>query len=108
MSAKISFRLGLLAAALLPVYAGASSHREAPAIAGTPRVDGTDFYMFRSYETGRSGYVTFIANYLGLQDPSGGPNFYNLDTSALYEINIDTDGNGSANLRFDFNFSNVN
>ena len=27
----------------------ASSHREAPFITTTPKVDGTDFYMFRSY-----------------------------------------------------------
>jgi hypothetical protein len=48
----------LLGCALLPVLASASSHREAPNIAGHPRVDGTDFYMFRSYEPGRSSYVT--------------------------------------------------
>ncbi len=33
----------------------ASSHREAPFIAENPKVDGTDFYMFRSYEAGREG-----------------------------------------------------
>ncbi|SHF98705.1 protein of unknown function, partial [Loktanella atrilutea] len=43
--------------------AGASSHREAPAITETPKIDGTDFYMFRSYEPGRDGFVTMIANY---------------------------------------------
>ena len=26
----------------------ASSHREAPGITKTPKLDGTDFYMFRS------------------------------------------------------------
>ena len=31
----------------------ASSHREAPSILSSPQVDGTDFYMFRSYEEGR-------------------------------------------------------
>ena len=60
-----------LGAALLPLCAAASSHREAPSIAGMPRVDGTDFYMFRSYEPGRSAYVTFIANYIPLQDAYG-------------------------------------
>jgi hypothetical protein len=107
MSASISGRLGLLAAALLPVYAFASSHREAPAIAGQPRLDGTDFYMFRSYEPGRAGYVTIIANYIPLQDAYGGPNYFNLDSTAVYEIQVDTDGNGAANLRFDFNFTNT-
>ena len=41
----------------------ASSHREAPGITKTPKLDGTDFYMFRSYETGRAGFVTLLANY---------------------------------------------
>ena len=57
-----------------------------------PKVDGTDFYMFRSYEPGRAGYVTLIANYLPLQDPYGGPNFFKLDPNALYEIHIDNNG----------------
>ena len=48
--------------------AGASSHREAPGILSSPQVDGTDFYMFRSYEEGREGFVTLIANYNPLQD----------------------------------------
>ncbi|HVG46682.1 MAG TPA: DUF4331 family protein, partial [Rubellimicrobium sp.] len=37
--------------------AWASSHREAPGITETPKIDGTDLYMFRSYEPGREGYV---------------------------------------------------
>ena len=44
-----------------------------------PKVDGTDFYMFRSYEPGRDGFVTLIANYLPLQDSYGGPNYFTLD-----------------------------
>ena len=76
----------------LPLIAGASSHREAPFIAGQPKVDGTDFYMFRSYEPGRSGFVTFIANYHPLQDAYGGPNYFSLDPNALYEIHIDNNG----------------
>jgi len=70
----------------------ASSHREAPFITGSPKVDGSDFYMFRSYESGREGYVTFVANYLPLQDAYGGPNYFDLDADALYEIHIDNDG----------------
>ena len=45
--------------ALLPVQA--SSHREAPFITTAPKVDGTDFYLFGSYEPGRADYVTVIA-----------------------------------------------
>jgi hypothetical protein len=91
---------------LLPVLASASSHREAPNIAGTPRVDGTDFYMFRSYEPGRSDYVTFLANYIPFQDPQGGPNFFNLDKDAVYNINIVNDGSGRPSLTFQFRFTN--
>jgi hypothetical protein len=107
MNKKFARRALSLGAALIPLYAVASSHREAPNIAGLPRVDGTDFYMFRSYEPGRSGYVTVIANYIPLQDPTGGPNFYNLDDKALYEININNDGSGKANLKFTFSFTNT-
>jgi hypothetical protein len=107
MNANLPSRLGLLAAAMLPLYAVASSHREAPAIAGQPRVDGTDFYMFRSYEPGRSAYVTFIANYIPLQDAYGGPNYFNLDPKAVYEIHVDNNGDGVGNLRFEFSFANT-
>src|SRR5271170_7126491 len=75
----------------------ASSHREAPFISTRPSVDGTDFYMFNSYEAGRSGYVTLLANYIPLQDPSGGPNYFFLDNNALYEISIDNAGSGAGN-----------
>ena len=85
----------------------ASSHREAPSIAGSPRVDGTDFYMFNSYETGRGGHVTLIANYLPLQDPYGGPNYFKLDPKALYEIHVDNVGDARAHLTFQFRFKNT-
>lgn len=95
----------LLGASLVPLYALASSHAEAPSIAGMPRVDGSDFYMFRSYEPGRSGYITFIGNYRPLQDPAGGPNFYNLDSNAVYNIHIDNTGAAVDNLNFAFRFT---
>ncbi|MEW5880582.1 MAG: DUF4331 domain-containing protein [Pseudomonadota bacterium] len=86
--------------------ANASSHREAPFITTQPKVDGTDFYMFRSYESGRADYVTIIANYLPLQDPYGGPNYFSLDPNALYEIHIDNDGDAREDLTFQFRFKN--
>ena len=54
----------------------ASSHREAPFITSVPKVDGTDFYMFRSYESGRDAFVTLVANYIPLQDAYGGPTIF--------------------------------
>jgi len=99
----------VLAAVLLACTAGAgaSSHREAPFIATSPKVDGTDFYMFRSYETGRSDYVTLIANYQPLQDAYGGPNYFSLDRNALYEIHIDNNGDAKEDITFQFRFSNT-
>src|SRR5277367_1046229 len=85
----------------------ASSHREAPFISTRPSVDASDFYLFNSYEQGRAGFVTLIANYIPLQDPQGGPNYFNLDDNALYEISIDNTGSGSANLSFQFRFTTV-
>src|SRR6476659_3980138 len=83
-----------------------SSHREAPGITKTPKLDGTDFYMFRSFEPGRGAYVTLLANYLPLQDVYGGPNFFTLDPDGLYEIHIDNNGDGRADLTFQFRFHN--
>ena len=97
----------VLAGACLPALAMASSHREAPAIAGMPRVDATDFYMFRSYEPGRANYVTFIANYIPLQDAYGGPNYFNLDPHAVYDIRVDNTGSAKPALTFRFHFTNT-
>ncbi|PWT85874.1 MAG: hypothetical protein C5B57_02140 [Blastocatellia bacterium] len=88
------------------ITAYASSHREAPGITKTPKVDGTDFYMFRSYEPGRSDYVTLLANYLPLQDVYGGPNFFTLDPDAVYEIHIDNNGDAREDITFQFRFRN--
>ena len=86
--------------------AQAASHREAPFIATQPKVDGTDFYMFGSYEPGRGDYVTVIANYQPLQAPYGGPNYFQMDPNALYEIHIDNDGDAKEDLTFQFRFKN--
>jgi hypothetical protein len=101
-------RTGLitLAAALIPIVGSASSHREAPNITRLPAVDATDFYMFNSYEQGRDGYVTLLADYLPLQDAYGGPNYFALDSTALYEIHVDNDGDAKEDLTFQFRFTN--
>jgi hypothetical protein len=85
----------------------ASSHREAPFITARPKVDATDFYMFSSYEPGRAGYVTLIANYQPFESPQGGPNYYTMDPNALYEILIDNTGSGHEALAFQFRFKTV-
>jgi hypothetical protein len=106
MNFRKSTLLASAVAALLPIAASASSHREAPNITRFPTVDSTDFYLFSSYEPGREGYVTLLANYIPLQAPYGGPNYFAMDQGALYEIHVDNDGDAAENLTFQFRFTN--
>jgi len=105
--AKIGAISLAVAVAMAGGNANASSHREGPYVAMQPAVDGTDFYMFRSYEEGRQNYVTFLANYIPFQDPQGGPNFYQFDPDALYEMHIDNNGDAKEDLTFQFRFDNT-
>jgi Domain of unknown function (DUF4331) len=85
-----------------------SSHREAPEISKDPVADSTDVYAFVSPD--RPDTVTIIANYIPLEDPAGGPNFFEFGDDVLYRINIDNDGDGRPDItyEFDFNTRNVN
>ena len=87
----------------LPTFA--SSHAEAPLTSMDRYIDNSDVYAFRSTETGRDGFVTIIANFIPLQDPSGGPQFYRFDDSALYEIKIDNTGDGLEDITYQFQFT---
>src|SRR4029434_805663 len=99
--------VGIVFGCVLAGAVQASSHREAPQITAMPRVDGTDFYMFRSYEAGRQDFVTLLANYLPLQDAYGGPNYFDLEDEARYEIHIDNNGDAREDVTFRFAFSDV-
>ena len=79
-----------------------SSHREAPEIAKDPVADSTDLYAFVSPDNPTT--VTLIANYVPLQSPAGGPNFYEFGDDVLYEIHIDTEGHGKADITYQFEF----
>ena len=113
MRAQNKAKLYTITAAIATVFiaaqgpAHASSHREAPFLTKAPKVDGTDFYMFRSYAPGRDGFVTMIANFMPFQDPQGGPNFYQFDENALYEIHVDNNGDAKEDLTFQFRFKNT-
>ena len=107
MTTKLKYISGACVLLAVAGSAFASSHREAPFIAGNPKVDATDLYMFRSYETGRQDFVTILANYQPFQDPQGGPNFYMFDPNALYEIHVDNVGDAVEHLTFQFRFKNT-
>jgi hypothetical protein len=92
-----------LVGGLVPGPASASSHREAPLIAADPTVDNTDLYAFISPD--RPDTVTIVANYFGLQEPNGGPNFYPWAENAHYDINIDNDGDAKPDLTYRYTFN---
>ncbi len=82
-----------------------SSHREAPEISKDPVADSTDTYAFVSPD--RPDTVTIITNYIPLEDPAGGPNFFEFGDDVLYRINVDNDGDGRADITYDFTFKTV-
>jgi hypothetical protein len=107
--AVLALTAGALAIVFLLVYgpgphgAKASSHAEAPLIGQDPRADNTDLYAFVSPEN--TNTVTMIANYIPLEAPASGPNFYSFDDSVLYEINVDNNGDGQEDLSYQFRFN---
>ena len=82
----------------------ASSHREAPLITEDPTMDNTDVYAFRSPDAPDT--VTLIANYIPLEEPANGPNFYNFSTAGVYEIHIDNNGDAVEDITYQFQFRN--
>jgi hypothetical protein len=80
-----------------------SSHREAPEISKDPVADNTDLYAFVSPD--RPDTVTLIANFIPLQQPAGGPNFYEFGDDVLYQIHISNRGDGRTDVSYQFRFS---
>ncbi|MGB1032163.1 MAG: DUF4331 family protein, partial [Flavobacteriales bacterium] len=84
-----------------------SSHREAPLISNDPLADNTDLYMFRSPDDPNT--ITIIANYIPMQVPQGGPNYYSFGENVRYEIHIDNNTETPGDdiiYRFTFNKEN--
>ncbi|MCU1503713.1 MAG: hypothetical protein JWM12_3067 [Ilumatobacteraceae bacterium] len=83
----------------------ASSHREAPLIAGDPRADNTDVYAFTSPDDASS--VTLISDWIPFEEPNGGPNFYTWADDTRYNIKVDNNGDALADLTYTWVFSTV-
>ncbi|MGB3800687.1 MAG: DUF4331 family protein, partial [Lewinella sp.] len=95
----------LLLACLPPLVA--SSHREAPLIADDPLADNTDVYAFVSPDDPST--VTVIANYIPMQLPQGGPNYYTFGEDIRYEIHIDNDAAIAGDeITYRFTFERMN
>ncbi|NJO05116.1 MAG: DUF4331 domain-containing protein [Chloroflexaceae bacterium] len=95
--------LGSLLASYDPAPAGASSHREAPLIAFDPQADNTDVYAFISPDANDT--VTIVANYIPLEAPYGGPNYFQFADDVLYSINIDNVGDARPRISYQFRFT---
>jgi len=80
-----------------------SSHREAPEISKDPVADNTDVYAFVSPDD--DNFVTLIANYIPLQSPWGGPNFFEFGDDVLYEIHVCNSGDGKPDVSYQFRFT---
>jgi hypothetical protein len=101
LAGSLAATVGIIAGSLVTPLS-ASSHREAPGISKDPSADNTDVYAFVSPD--KPDTVTFIANYVPLQHPGGGPNFNEFGTDVLYEINIDNEGDGEGHIKYQFRF----
>ncbi|MFD8737366.1 DUF4331 domain-containing protein [Streptomyces sp. NPDC059618] len=88
---------------LAPGVSSASSHREAPLIAGDPKADNTDVYAFTSPD--KPDTVTMVANWIPFEEPNGGPNFYPFANDAHYNIKIDSNGDGKADTTYTWSFT---
>ena len=98
------FALSGGALALAPAASQASSHREAPLIAGDPRADNTDVYAFVSPD--KPSTVTLLANWIPFEEPNGGPNYYPFAQNTHYMLHIDNNGDGVADINYIWTFTN--
>lgn len=104
LTATVSVAAG--AALLAPQASNASSHREAPYTASDPQIDNTDVYAFTSPDNPDT--ATLVANFSPDQSPGGGPNFFPFASAgARYNINIDGNGDGRADIIYRWTFSDV-
>ena len=109
LGAAALLALALFAAVLRgsgPGTAAASSHREAPLISEDPSADNTDLYAFRSPDN--PNMLTIVSNFIPGEDPAAGPNYYTFSPTARYDIYVDRNGDGKADVSYYFRFERNN
>jgi hypothetical protein len=106
---RLSRAAGIAGAALIAVTSVggvlASSHREAPLISTDPGADSTDLYAF--VDRADPSRVNLVANYIPMQDPAGGPNFWAFDPNVRYAIHVDNNGDGKQDVSYWFRFRTI-
>ncbi|MEX2247077.1 MAG: DUF4331 domain-containing protein [Dehalococcoidia bacterium] len=86
----------------MPGGSEASSHREAPLISADPQADTTDVYAFIAPDA--PNMLTLVGNWIPLEEPAGGPNFYNFGDDVYYEFAIDNNGDAKEEVTYEFRF----
>jgi hypothetical protein len=98
MSVVLAAALLLAAILILSNPAGASSHREAPAISKDAFADNTDTYVFVSPND--SNRLALIASWIPFEGPEGGPNYFEWDPNVQYHIHLDTNGDATSDVTY--------
>ncbi|MFN8465819.1 MAG: DUF4331 domain-containing protein [Caldilineaceae bacterium] len=101
VAAGVVVAVTLLAGGVLVGFArqaAASSHREAPLISKDPYADNTDTYAFLS--PADQNRLVLLASWIPFEGPEGGPNYYEWDDSALYDIYVDNNGDATADYTY--------
>src|ERR1700726_2205148 len=97
---------GLLAASLTIAATFAASHRNGPLLLEDQTANLNDFYVFRSWEDGKSDRVVMSMSAQGFQNPDNGPSYYKFSDSVLYRFNVNNSRglDGNQDLLIDFQF----
>jgi len=100
---------GILAASLAAASAFAASHRNGPLLLEDQTANLNDFYLFRSYESGKSDRLVMSMSVQGFQNPDNGPSYYKFSPSVLYRFNINNSRglDGNPDLQVDFQFKDT-
>jgi len=101
--ALLAWILAILPAFGLPQAGLASSHREAPEVRKDPTADDTDVYLFR--DPVDASRVVMIGNWIPMEEPAGGPNYYNFNPDVRYELKFDNNGDGVEDITYRFTFA---
>src|SRR3954453_15565944 len=80
-----------------------SSHREAPEISKDPVADSADLYAF--VDPDHPSMVTILANYVPLQDPAGGPNFFEFGDDVLYAVHVTNGKDVNSEITYELRFT---
>src|SRR3982751_980250 len=98
--AGVAVVAGMALAVAASPLASAADHLDAPAAKADHRVDITDVYAFRS----GASMTTLVLNVDGLMTPADSK-AASFRPNALYELKLDRDGNGRADLAYRVRFS---